>query len=403
MRCGRRNRPCAQAGCAVLWGTGRGRALDHRALQRLHLAAGAGNAICFLYRPARVQAIPSPAPLRIRLAAQAGALPPPREVRGALRAEPGRCSRSHAVGCTLGASRAAGSTARPLPPVWPEIRRCCGSRSTRWPATRSRPAGKRARCRRRRSGRAGTVRQPRRRANAWRRICPWPPPARSPAARRAGAGRGRRNEALQPRQLGLPVHAGRGLQPDEGLLLEVGRRSNCTAGSSHCAASGTAWRSSAITPSGRGTHAAGGCCSRRHGTPDCRYAVHYRTRLREHLDDLPLTLLGWPDDVLMPLDASASAASAVPGTAARRLHPALRVGMPARLDRAVARCPTHDAISRRPRPSPAVASSASGDRALALLFPLNRLLRDGRLASQPRRRRSAWHLVSSITAGRPSR
>jgi protein ImuA len=63
-----------ECGAVLLWGQAAGRALNHRALQRLHLAAGAGNALCFLYRSSGVQEAPSPAPLRIRLAAHAGAL-----------------------------------------------------------------------------------------------------------------------------------------------------------------------------------------------------------------------------------------------------------------------------------------------------------------------------------------
>lgn len=65
-----------ECGAVLLWGQAAGRALTHRALQRLHLAAGAGNALCFLYRSVSVAAetSPSPAPLRLRLSAQAGDL-----------------------------------------------------------------------------------------------------------------------------------------------------------------------------------------------------------------------------------------------------------------------------------------------------------------------------------------
>ncbi|MES2625403.1 MAG: translesion DNA synthesis-associated protein ImuA, partial [Pseudomonadota bacterium] len=63
-----------ECGAVLLWGQAAGRALNHRALQRLHLAANAGNALCFLYRSVGAQETPSPAPLRIRLAAHAGAL-----------------------------------------------------------------------------------------------------------------------------------------------------------------------------------------------------------------------------------------------------------------------------------------------------------------------------------------
>ena len=63
-----------ECGAVLLWGQAAGRALNHRALQRLHLAANAGNALCFLYRSLGAQEAPSPAPLRIRLAAHAGAL-----------------------------------------------------------------------------------------------------------------------------------------------------------------------------------------------------------------------------------------------------------------------------------------------------------------------------------------
>jgi cell division inhibitor SulA len=63
-----------ECGAVVLWSAAAGRALTHRALQRLHLAASTGNALCFLYRPLAAETSPSPAPLRLRLAAQAGDL-----------------------------------------------------------------------------------------------------------------------------------------------------------------------------------------------------------------------------------------------------------------------------------------------------------------------------------------
>jgi protein ImuA len=63
-----------ECGAVVVWSTATGRALNHRALQRLHLAASSGNALCFLYRPLAAETSPSPAPLRLRLAAQAGDL-----------------------------------------------------------------------------------------------------------------------------------------------------------------------------------------------------------------------------------------------------------------------------------------------------------------------------------------
>jgi cell division inhibitor SulA len=59
-----------ECGAVVLWGPAAGRALDHRALQRLQLAAVTGNACCFLYRPCSAAANPSPAPLRLQLSAR---------------------------------------------------------------------------------------------------------------------------------------------------------------------------------------------------------------------------------------------------------------------------------------------------------------------------------------------
>jgi cell division inhibitor SulA len=63
-----------ECGAVLLWGPAAGRALDQRALQRLQLAAVAGNALCFLFRPCSAAANPSPAPLRLRLSAEQGAL-----------------------------------------------------------------------------------------------------------------------------------------------------------------------------------------------------------------------------------------------------------------------------------------------------------------------------------------
>lgn len=58
-----------ECGAVLLWSG----ALQ-RALQRLQLAASKGSALCFLYRPLAAETSPSPAPLRLRLAAQAGDL-----------------------------------------------------------------------------------------------------------------------------------------------------------------------------------------------------------------------------------------------------------------------------------------------------------------------------------------
>jgi hypothetical protein len=63
-----------ECGAVVLWGQAAGRALDHRALQRLHLAAGTGNALCFVYRAFSAEANPSPAPLRLKLSSHEGGL-----------------------------------------------------------------------------------------------------------------------------------------------------------------------------------------------------------------------------------------------------------------------------------------------------------------------------------------
>src|SRR5687768_8754043 len=63
-----------ECGAVLMWGQAAGRALNNRALQRLHLAATNGNAACFLYRSVGAETSPSPSPLRIRLEAQTGAL-----------------------------------------------------------------------------------------------------------------------------------------------------------------------------------------------------------------------------------------------------------------------------------------------------------------------------------------
>ena len=78
-----------ECGAVLLWGQAAGRALDHRALQRLHVAAGTGKALCFLYRSFGAEANPSPAPLRLKLAAQAGTLQVKLlKCRGSVRARP---------------------------------------------------------------------------------------------------------------------------------------------------------------------------------------------------------------------------------------------------------------------------------------------------------------------------
>lgn len=63
-----------ECGAVLVWGEAAGRALNHRALQRLQLAASAGNAACFLYRSLDAEANPSPAPLRLRLTPHDGGL-----------------------------------------------------------------------------------------------------------------------------------------------------------------------------------------------------------------------------------------------------------------------------------------------------------------------------------------
>jgi cell division inhibitor SulA len=63
-----------ECGAVVVWGQAAGKALNHRALQRLHLAASTGKALCFLYRALNAQTEASPAPLRLRLVAQDDAL-----------------------------------------------------------------------------------------------------------------------------------------------------------------------------------------------------------------------------------------------------------------------------------------------------------------------------------------
>jgi protein ImuA len=78
-----------ECGTVLVWAKAAGRALDYRALQRLHLAAAKGDALCIVYRTAGAQATPSPAPLRLKLEAQGGALQVQIiKCRGALRAKP---------------------------------------------------------------------------------------------------------------------------------------------------------------------------------------------------------------------------------------------------------------------------------------------------------------------------
>jgi hypothetical protein len=63
-----------ECGAVVLWGQAAGRVLDHRALQRLHLAASTGKALCFVYRHSSAASLPSPAPLRLHLTPHDGGL-----------------------------------------------------------------------------------------------------------------------------------------------------------------------------------------------------------------------------------------------------------------------------------------------------------------------------------------
>ena len=63
-----------ECGAVLVWGEAAGRALNHRALQRLQLAASKGNTACFLYRSLAAEAQPSPAPLRLRLIPHDGGL-----------------------------------------------------------------------------------------------------------------------------------------------------------------------------------------------------------------------------------------------------------------------------------------------------------------------------------------
>jgi cell division inhibitor SulA len=63
-----------ECGAVLVWGQAAGRALNHRALQRLQLAASTGNAACFLYRSLDAETNPSPAPLRLRLTPHDGGL-----------------------------------------------------------------------------------------------------------------------------------------------------------------------------------------------------------------------------------------------------------------------------------------------------------------------------------------
>lgn len=61
-------------GAVLIWGQAAGRALDHRALQRLQLAADSSGALCFLYRSPDAARNPSPAPLRLQLQAHDGGM-----------------------------------------------------------------------------------------------------------------------------------------------------------------------------------------------------------------------------------------------------------------------------------------------------------------------------------------
>lgn len=61
-------------GAVLIWGQAAGRALDHRALQRLQLAADSSGALCFLYRSPEAARNPSPAPLRLQLQAHDGGM-----------------------------------------------------------------------------------------------------------------------------------------------------------------------------------------------------------------------------------------------------------------------------------------------------------------------------------------
>ncbi len=76
-------------GMVVIWTDRACAAVTHRALQRLHIAAGAGNTSCLIYRNASVQATPSPASLRLLLSAHEGRLQVDiLKRRGALRGQP---------------------------------------------------------------------------------------------------------------------------------------------------------------------------------------------------------------------------------------------------------------------------------------------------------------------------
>ncbi|SFW34925.1 translesion DNA synthesis-associated protein ImuA [Nitrosovibrio sp. Nv17] len=78
-----------ECGALLAWMPAAGRVLDYRALQRLHLAAGKGDALCIAYRGTHAQAAPSPAPLRLRLETADGALRIHiAKCRGAARARP---------------------------------------------------------------------------------------------------------------------------------------------------------------------------------------------------------------------------------------------------------------------------------------------------------------------------
>lgn len=61
-------------GMVVAWARRAQKTFDYRALQRLHMAAGKGDAACVLYRPSHTAASASPAPLRMTLAPRDGQL-----------------------------------------------------------------------------------------------------------------------------------------------------------------------------------------------------------------------------------------------------------------------------------------------------------------------------------------
>lgn len=76
-------------GMVVVWATRAAPAVTHRALQRLHIAAGAGRTSCLIYRNVSVQSVPSPASLRLFLSPSDGRLRIDiLKRRGALRGQP---------------------------------------------------------------------------------------------------------------------------------------------------------------------------------------------------------------------------------------------------------------------------------------------------------------------------